>query len=60
MNDLTAHTNTPGKDRPMPSTLRRDLRSFLRDWARWSSAERRSATLLLILVAVAPMVHMVP
>ena len=40
--------------------LRQSLRSFLRDWSRWSSVERRAATLILVLVAVAPVVNFLP
>lgn len=57
MSDANARTE--------PSTahtlsLRLTLRSFLRDWARWSSVERRAATLILVLVAVAPVVNFLP
>ncbi|WP_158285340.1 hypothetical protein [Azospirillum sp. TSH64] len=57
MSDANARTE--------PSTahtlsLRQTLRSFLRDWARWSSVERRAATLILVLVAVAPVVNFLP
>ena len=51
--------------RTEPSTthtlsLRQTLRSFLRDWSRWSSVERRAATLILVVVAVAPVVNLLP
>ena len=43
-----------------PPSMRRDLRSFLRDWARWSQAERWAATCVLVLAAVSPIVHLLP
>lgn len=57
MSDANARTE--------PSTthtlsLRQSLRSFLRDWSRWSPVERRAATLILVLVAVAPVVNFLP
>ena len=41
-------------DAPTTRSLRKDLRSFRRDWLRWSLAERRAATLFLVLMAVSP------
>ncbi|WP_158284213.1 hypothetical protein [Azospirillum sp. TSO22-1] len=45
---------------PTPASMRKDLHSFSRDWARWSRAERWAATFVLVLMAVSPVVQLLP